>query len=342
MKLRKFKNLCSYNKLGENMDNFKKRINLNTSLSELAKNVCEKYKLGEFKSCRAIKIGYEDFNFILTTDSDKYVVKVFNKNRTDEDCENLAKRASLPYEKGFSCPKIYKCGRKLVYMGDINGNKYRLLVMEYINGKDFYSLQKLPTDFELEEIAHEMAKLNNIKFNPPFIYDLWAIVNYEKEYEKNIHLIKGKDKKFLDKALTLFKSVDFSKLQYGFVHGDIIKTNVLKDKSGKLYFIDFSVSNYLPRIVDIAVTIGDLCFDVNNANETKRKIQLFLNAYESRAKLSDYERECLGKFLYCHQAITVLETTREKIVENNNSDENELYASDSKKALILLNKTNLI
>ena len=84
------------------MDNFKKRINLNTSLSELAKNVCEKYKLGEFKSCRAIKIGYEDFNFILTTDSDKYVVKVFNKNRTDEDCENLAKRASLPYEKGFS------------------------------------------------------------------------------------------------------------------------------------------------------------------------------------------------------------------------------------------------
>ena len=187
-----------------------------------------------------------------------------------------------------------------------------------------------------------MAKLNAIEFNPPFIYDHWAIVNYAKEYKENIHLIKGTEKKLLDKALMLFNTVDFSKLKYGFVHGDIIKTNVLRDRGGRLYFIDFSVSNYLPRIVDIAVTIGDLCFDINDANETKRKTQLFLKAYESCARLSEYEKECLNKFLFCHQAITVLETTREKIIENNNSEENELFANEGKKAMLLLDKINLI
>lgn len=322
------------------MNDFAKRINLNIKLDELAKNVCENYNLGKFKSCKIIKIGYEDFNFVLATDSGKFVVKVFNKDRSDYECQNLAKRASLPYEKGFSCPKIYKYGHNLIYKTAINGVKYRLLVMEYINGKDYYSLQRSPTDLELEQIAHEMAKLNKIKFNPPFIYDRWAIINYAKEYEENIHIIQGKDKKFLDKALMLFNSVDFSKLQYGFVHGDIIKTNVLRDKNGKLYFIDFSVSNYLPRIVDLAVTIGDLCLDINNFSETKRKTQLFINAYEHEAKLSIYEKECFSKFLYCRQAIFVLETTREKIVENNNSEENTMFATESKKALLLLNKTN--
>lgn len=324
------------------MNDFEKRINLNIKLDELAKNICESYKLGIFKSCKIIKIGYEDFNFILATNNGKFVVKVFNKDRTDTDCENLAKRASLPYEKGFACPKIYKCESNLIYKTTINDVKYRLLVMEYINGKDFYSLKSLPTDLELEQIAYEMVKLNNIEFNPPFIYDQWAIVNYAKEYEKNINLFNENDKKFLDKALMLFNSVDFSKLKYGFVHGDIIKTNVIKDKNGKLYFIDFSVSNFLPRIVDIAVTIGDLCFDIENVDETKRRAQIFLNAYESKAKLSEYEKECLSKFLYCHQAITVLETTREKIVENNNSQENEMFACEGKKALLLLDKTNII
>ena len=324
------------------MNDFKTRINLNTSLSELAKNVCENYELGKFKSCRTIKIGYEDFNFVLLTEKGKFVVKVFNKNRLDEDCENLAQRASLPYEKGFSCPKIYRRGKDLLYKTTVNGVKYRLLVMQYINGKDFFSLKKMPTDLELEQIAREMAKLNDIEFNPPFIYDYWAIMNYAKEYEKNIYLIKENDKKYLDKALALFKTVDFSKLKYGFVHGDIIKTNVLKDKNGKLYFIDFSVSNYLPRIVDLAVTIGDLCFDINDINETKRRTQLFLDAYESKSKLSNYEKQCLNIFLYCHQAITVLETTREKIVENNDSEENELYANESKKALKILENGDII
>ncbi len=317
------------------MNNFEKRINLNIPLKELAINICEKYNLGEFKSCKVIKIGYEDFNFILASRNGKFVVKVFNLDRKDSDCVNLAKRAYLAYQKGVICPKIYKCGKDLIYKVTLNNVKYRLLVMDYVNGKNFFTLKTLPSDFELEQIACQMAKLNSIDFRPPFIYDHWAIVNFAKEYDINIGLITD-NKKYLDKALSLFNEIDFSKLKYGFVHGDIIRTNVIKDNKGKLYFIDFSVSNYLPRIVDIAVTIGDLCFDVNDKAETMRKSKLFLSAYENYSKLLPYEKECLPKFLYCHQAISLLQTTRERILENNNSIENQMFAEESKKALILL------
>ena len=38
-----------------------------------------------------IEIGYEDFNYILTTKLGKYVVKIFNTDRDDNSCERLIK-----------------------------------------------------------------------------------------------------------------------------------------------------------------------------------------------------------------------------------------------------------
>ena len=61
---------------------FYERINLKTDLSKLAEIICQKYNLGEYIFEEIILVGYEDFNFILTTNKGKYCVKVFNKDRT--------------------------------------------------------------------------------------------------------------------------------------------------------------------------------------------------------------------------------------------------------------------
>ena len=150
------------------------------------------------------------------------------------------------------------------------------------------------------------------------------------------------DKFFIDKAFNRFIKCNFKNLIYGFVHGDIIETNVIKNKNNKLYFIDFSVSNYQPRIVDLAVTICDLCLDLKNIEESKQKIKIFLNAYEKKSPLTNYEKECLQTFIICHQAITVLETTREKYLENNTSAENEKYLLKGKQGLQIVLNENLI
>ncbi len=208
--------------------------------------------------------------------------------------------------------------------------------MDYIDGKDFFTLDKLPSEDELKIIAKETARLNLIDYRPEFIYDKWAIINFEKEYLKNKKLLEGKYKLFIVNVLKDFKDIDFSKLKYGFVHGDIIETNILRDKNKKLWFIDFSVSNYLPRIVDIAVIICDLCLDLNNLKISKQRVLIFLTEYNKLYPLSDYEIEVLKIFLKCHQAISIIQTIREKVEENNTSEENLKFLSKAKKGLELV------
>ena len=102
------------------------------------------------------------------------------------------------------------------------------------------------------------------------------------------------------------------------------------------------MSNHLPRIVDIAVTICDLCLDLENLEQSKIRASKFVKAYEQTAPLSAYEKDCLRKFIVCHQAITILETIREKKLENNDSDENEIFLQKGKKGLrIVLNDNSI-
>lgn len=321
------------------MSEFEKRIGLNLPLEELSKQVCKEYDLGKLIDNQLIEIGYEDYNFILTTNRGKFVAKVFSNERTNKAALELAERASVAYENGISSPKIYKTkDERLLSFISLDNIGFRVLVMDYVNGKDFFSLKELPNENELELIASELAKLNNINYQPNFIYDKWAIVNFIKEYEKNIEFVDEEDRPLIEKAFKAFKSCDFSRLQYGFVHGDIIETNVIKDNTGKLYFIDFSVSNYLPRIVDLAVTICDLCLDLDDIANSKTRAELFVKAYEEHSPLSQYEKDCLRKFIVCHQAITILETMREKKIENNQTEENEIFLQKGKQGLrIVLN-----
>ena len=65
-----------------------------------------------------------------------------------------------------------------------------------------------------------------------------------------------------------FDYIDFTKLEHSFVHGDIVSSNVMRDKNGKLWIIDYAVSNYLPRIVDLAVSAYNLCTDPKRNKKT--------------------------------------------------------------------------
>lgn len=324
------------------MNEFEKRINLNFPLEILSQEVCKQYNLGKFMDNQLIKIGYEDYNYILTTSKGKFVVKVFSNLRTDKDCQNLADRGSIPHKHGFSCPKIYETSQGNLLITIVNGVKFRLLVMNYIDGKDFFTLNELPSEEELKIIAQETAKLNLIDYRPEFIYDKWAIVNFEKEYLKNKKYLSGKYKTLIEQVYNEFKTIDFSRLKYGFVHGDIIETNILRDDKNKLWFVDFSVSNYLPRIVDIAVTICDLCLDLTNIEISKQRTQIYLNEYEKILPLTKYEKQALKVFLKCHQAITIIQTTKGKVEDKNLSEENLKFLNKAKKGLDLLIKYDFI
>ena len=91
---------------------FKDRINLNTDLSNISKQICRKYKLGDYISDSIITVGYEDFNYMLETSKGKYCVKIFNRQRSDEECKNYIDRIELASSLNINTPQLYKVGEK--------------------------------------------------------------------------------------------------------------------------------------------------------------------------------------------------------------------------------------
>ena len=150
---------------------FKDRINLNTDLNTISKEICNDYDLGEYISDTIITVGYEDFNYILETTKGKYCVKIFHKERTDEDCKNYIDRIVLASEMDINTPKLYKTNNESDCIIEMNGIKYRLCVFEYINGNSFFDLGIIPNENEIKEIIRQMAIIHKQQLNSEFIYD---------------------------------------------------------------------------------------------------------------------------------------------------------------------------
>jgi len=80
---------------------FKQRIGFNGDLKEISKIICRDFNLGEFLNCKIILIGYEDFNFFLTTTNSKFFVKIFANFRTLDDCKRNTEIMVKALKTGF-------------------------------------------------------------------------------------------------------------------------------------------------------------------------------------------------------------------------------------------------
>lgn len=311
---------------------FYDRINLNTNLENISKEICKKYNLDDYISDELILVGYEDFNYILNTTKGKYCVKIFNKERTNKDVNNYIDRIELASTLNINTPKVYRVKNNCLQIIDINNNQYRLCVFEYVNGKSFYDLNEIPTEKEIKEIIKQMVYIHNAKLDSEYIYDKWTITNFIKEYKDKKNYL---DKKYIDifnKLTNRLEKVDFNKLVYSFVHGDIISSNVMKDKNNKLWIIDFAVSNYLPRIVDLAVTSCNLCLNPNSKVKTIESTKMILEEYQKYIKLNEYELETFPLFYDLANAMGILQISYLNSI-GEASDEDKFWLEESEKGL---------
>lgn len=122
------------------LQEFYDRINLKSDLSQLAKIICQQYNFGKFLSSNIVLVGYEDFNFILTTDKGKYCVKIFNRERTYKDVQLYIDRIKLANTLEINTPRIYESNKNILCQIKLDDVDFRLCVFEYIEGKSFYDL----------------------------------------------------------------------------------------------------------------------------------------------------------------------------------------------------------
>lgn len=315
---------------------FSDRINLNTELSIISKKICNMYGLGEYLSDTVIAVGYEDFNYILETSTGKYCVKIFSEERKDKDCKNYIDRIELAELTDINTPKLYKINGESECIIEVEDVKYRLCLFDYINGNSFFDLGTSPNEDEIKEIVRQMANIHKQQLNSGVIYDKWAIVNFIEEFEDKKQYLNEQDYKKINELLINFKKVDIKKLPYAFIHGDIIKSNVMKDNDEKIWIIDFGSSNYSPRIVDLVVSSSDLCLSSESIKKTKSKIKILLKEYDKYNKLTDYEKEVFPIFFNIVNAMGILQISY-LINQREESEEDRSCYNESEKALELSN-----
>ena len=167
------------------MDNFElkdfnKRIELNTDLKNISELICEKYDLGQFVSNELITIGYEDYNYYLTTSKGKYCVKIFSKERTANDIKNYLERIRAVANSEVSSPKPLLVNGDITLSLDYNNNHYDLCAFEYISGKNFFEIGENPSSDVIKELARQTSIIHSLDIKPEFIYDSWAIINFKE------------------------------------------------------------------------------------------------------------------------------------------------------------------
>lgn len=311
---------------------FYDRISLKSDLSKLSQKICEEYKLGQYITEEIILVGYEDFNFILSTSIGKFCVKIFNKDRTYEDVKKYIDRIELANSLNINTPKVYNCDNSTLCEIVLNDTKFRLCVFQYIDGKSFYDLNEIPTEAEIKNIIEQMAHIHNAKLESDFIYDKWTITNFVKEYEEKGKYLDNKYNEIFESLVHKIASVNFEELPTSFVHGDIISSNVMKDNHNKLWIIDFAVSNYSPRIVDLAVTACNLCLNPESIDKTIESTKMILAEYQKYNKLTDYELACFPLFYDLANAMGILQISYLNSL-GETSEEDAFWLSESEKGL---------
>lgn len=314
---------------------FYERIDQIEDIGILSELVCKEYNIGDYLGTKLVEIGYEDFNAIITTSTGKYFMKVYNNTRTDEEVKDVIERAYIAEQNGVKAPKVYKNshGEMVTRIHD-KDSCFRVSLMEYIDGENFYELGKEATDEELLEIADLASEFGNIDYNPNFIYDSWAISNFITEYEKKKDFINPESLKNVEPIYDEFKQFNYHELPKSFTHGDIILTNVIKDHNDDFWIVDFSVSNYTVRLNEIAVASNDFGIVEGNKEKSEKRVKMMFERWAQNVNATEAERKAFQLLFRVENAIYILNPSYE-IAKGNDSKENRMYLEMGKFGLTL-------
>ena len=293
------------------IDFFQSRTGYQGDIEKLLRLVIKDYSLGEYVSHKPILKGYEDFNIFIETSKGKFLTKIMAATRSDDETKQYSEIIRTAIDSEISHPKLYRGPKGDLYQIVIDGKNIRLVVMDYIDGNDFYSLNKKPTEEEIIFLSQQAAKINQLNLNPKFVYDSWAIPNFPREYDQVKDKLDKADLEYIEPLAEKFGKLNINKLPHCFVHGDIISTNVIKSNDSGLYIIDFAVANIYPRIQELAILLCDLLF-VTNKEKYLSHYNLALAEYQKIIQLEKEEINILPTYIKLAHAMHIIPATREK------------------------------
>lgn len=283
-------------------EDFKARLPFDGDVLTTLKKIVAAYGFREINNSRVVTSGFEDCNFIVSTDKGKIFVKVYSRIRTPEDIKRNVSILEAVSKSGIHHPRLYLTNMHEILFSD---GKVQAVVMDYINGQSFHDLDRQPTDKELELIIGEAVKITELDIKPPFIYDSIAIVNLLDMFERVTPYLSAEDADLLKPVVEKFKAIDFSGLPKKFIHGDLISTNLILDNCGRVWVIDFSVGNVYPAVQEIAVIASSLLY--GDGLSLKTRIEKLVSLYRNMGgSLNEHEKKALYPMALAAQAMELM------------------------------------
>jgi Ser/Thr protein kinase RdoA (MazF antagonist) len=305
------------------------RLDYSGDLAPVIEDICTAYDIGSPNDFSVISVGYEDCNVIIDTGQGRFMAKMFAKTRKPEEIERYANILHKIKEAGVHHPELVKApiGGMIYRTGSIS-----LALMRFVEGKTFYDLGRAPTDEECRAVIEQAAKINNIGYKPPYLFDPWAIPNIGAMLDKARKFIEPGDLRFVEEVMRRYKAIPVSELPHAFVHGDIIKTNTIKGDDGKLYVIDFSVANWYPRIQELAVIAANLMYEDNGPSLAERCEQV-ADEYDQLNPLMAEEHRHLHAYALAGVAMEFMGAHQEKHLNGNDGEENDYWLNLGREGL---------
>jgi Ser/Thr protein kinase RdoA (MazF antagonist) len=299
---------------------FLERINYKGDLTAVLIVVADQYNLGKYKDHKIIEIGYEDLNIHLRTSKGNYVVKIFGSFRDGDNIKRYVEIMEKVVSEGIAHPKLYSTGDGYLYKYDKNVS---LIVMDLIDGNSFYDLNARPTLSEAKTLIKEASKINGMNIKIDDYYDEWSPVNLVKEFELKNHYLDTDDRERVGLLVKRFSKIKISDLPHSFVHGDIIRPNVLKDINENLFIIDYSCASIKPRVQELAILLCGMFFNEKDPSNFQIFYDLVLANY--KPGLNSEEKEALPLFVKAGFSMYIMQGIYTKIVKGISHKENDYW-----------------
>jgi Ser/Thr protein kinase RdoA (MazF antagonist) len=184
-------------------------------------------------------------------------------------------------------------------------------------------LDRAPTPDERVEILRQAALVSKIEYKPPYIYDTWAVSNIHDMFESVQSYIASEDLPLVEEVIKRYDRIPLQKLPQTFVHGDFTKANVMKGEDGNIYILDFSVSNWYPRIQELAVITANLLHDTTTT--LRDRVETVIKKYAQFVVLTDAEKQYLYDYALAGVAMEFMGAYQEKYIHGNDTEETDYW-----------------
>lgn len=271
-----------------------KRIGQEIDIEKLSKEICISYQFGQYNRYELIFVGIDDLSYYLYTSNGRYLVKIMNKEKTKEDISEFVQKNMIINKNYVHAPKIILHNEEAIFTYNINDLQINLIVMECIDGMDLYSINKVITKEDIDKLVDMVVTFHKIEEKIEINdYDEYCFMKIKYDYEKTEKYLPKDIKTQIEEVIKEFEKIELGKLPKCFIHGDLISTNIMKDKNNQLWLIDFYESGVGIRILDIVKILNSVIYNYQYEDETNKLEEHFLHRYEEEMPLTEYELKVL-------------------------------------------------